>query len=256
MSSAGLSRATVAAGGDVLPQAAWAVLSDDLVLLGLLHGQELTAEVLDRLRREAPECWFALQPGGDDVQHGIALVQEGFDTMPDPADAASLDDLAAEYAAIYLTFAYHAAPTESVWRDKDGLERQTPMFVVRECYARYGLEVADWRRRSDDHLVHELAYLATLLREGSAAALADAATFLRDHLLVWFPAFAGRVSHRCHLPFYAGLQMVTVGYLRGLSALLEDATQIDMTPPEDEVVAAAIGATGQGRPIRGVARTR
>lgn len=243
------------AGSAAPAETGWGALGDDLALLGVLHGQELTAEVIGELRREAPERWFALPPDGDDIREGIALLQEGLAALPDPPDAASLDTLAAEYAAIYLTFAYHAAPTESVWRDPDGLERQAPMFSVRSRYAAHGLEVADWRLRSDDHLVHELAYLAALLRLGTPAALADAATFLRDHLLVWVPAFAGRVARRCQHPLYAGLELATVGYLRGLAALLAEALQIDMTPPDDEVVAAAIGSGGHGRPMPVAARS-
>ncbi len=234
----------------------WGEIADDLALLGLLHGQELTAETLAQLRSADPADWFAMAPDGEDFRQGVALLRQGLASVAELPDRAALEDLAAEYAAIYLTFAYHAAPTESVWRDPDGLERQGPMFAVRQRFARHGLEVADWRRRSDDHLVHELAYLAALLREGTADALAEAATFLRDHLLVWVPAFAGRVARRCHHPLYAGLQLAMVGFLQGLAALLGDATQIDMTPPEDEVVAAAMATASRGRPAGAAARGR
>ena len=232
----------------------WARLADDLALLGLLHGQELTAETLAQLRGTDPADWFAMAPDGEDFEQGVALLRQGLDAVPTTPDPAALEELAAEYAAIYLTFAYHAAPTESVWRDADGLERQSPMFAVRRRFARHGLQVANWRRRSDDHLVHELAYLAALLRDGTEETLAEAATFLRDHLLVWVPAFAGRVARRCHHPLYAGLQLAMVGLLQGLAALLADATRIDMTPPEDEVVAAAVGAAGPAPAARPVAR--
>lgn len=227
----------------------WPALADDLQLLGLLHGQELTAALVQELRAAAPGEWFALAPPGADHAQGLGLLAQGLAALTSPPnaaaiDAAAIDDLAAEYAAIYLTHAYRAAPTESVWRDQDGLERQAPMFAVREYYRRNGLAVADWRLRSDDHIVSELAFLATLLQAGTPAALEQAATFLRDHLLVWVPAFAGRVARRCRHPFYAGLALVTAAYLQALADLMGEAMGIAMTPPFDEVVAASFESTG------------
>ncbi len=223
---------------------AWAGLADDLRLLGLLHGQELTPAVIEALCGEPPGAWFTLVPGDEDGEEGFALLEQGLAALPVPADAQTIDDLAAEYAAIYLTHVYRAAPTESVWRDREGLERQGPMFAVRAHYRRHDLTVADWRLRSDDHIVNELAFLAELLQTGTPEALAEAATFLRDHLLVWVPAFTGRVARRCRHAFYAGLALMTTAHLRALAILLGEATGIEMTPPADEVVAAAFAPAG------------
>lgn len=233
-----------------LDAAAWAGLAEDLQLLGLLHGQELTAAVATTLSDQPPESWFTLVPAGADYAAGLALLAQGLALLPSPVDAPAIEELAAEYAAIYLTYSYRAAPTESVWRDPEGLDRQAPMFAVREHYRRHQLAVADWRQRSDDHIVNELAFLAALLREATPASLAAAATFLRDHLLVWVPAFSGRVARRCQHPFYAGLALVTTAHLRALATLLGEATETDMTPPFDEVVAATSGSTG-GAAVRG-----
>lgn len=237
-------------GVEALSAAAWFGLAEDLRLLALLHGQELTPAVIETLRRDPPQEWFTLVPTGADYEEGLALIERALAALPAPPDAQAIDDLAAEYAAIYLTHAYRAAPSESVWRDQEGLERQAPMFAVRELYRRHDLAVADWRVRSDDHIVNELAFLAELLQLAKPAALADAATFLRDHLLVWVPAFAGRVARRCRHPFYGGLALVTVAYLQGLATLLGEDTGIEMTPPVDEIVTAAFDGTrrpgGQG----------
>jgi TorA maturation chaperone TorD len=62
------------------------------------------------------------------------------------------DDLAADYAGIYLTHAMRAAPYESVWRDEDQLMMQAPTFAVREFYTRHGMVVQNWRHQPDDHL--------------------------------------------------------------------------------------------------------
>ena len=237
-----------------LPTGVWSELADDLRLLGLLHGQELTPALIGALRAEAARDWFALAPAGADHEEGLSLIERGLAALPTPPDAPALDELAAEYAAIYLTHAYRAAPTESVWRDPDGLERQAPMFAVRAFYGRRDLAVADWRKRSDDHIVNELDFLATLLRDASPEALAEAATFLRDHLLVWVPAFTGRVARRCAHPFYAGLALVTTSHLQALASLLGEVTGTDMAPPFDKFVAAAFETTDVTGSLAGAAR--
>lgn len=238
-----------------LDAAAWRRMAEDLEFLALLHGQELTAEVIAQLRGAGPQDWFGLTPVGDGHAEGLALLAAGLAALPTAPGPAVIDELAAEYAAIYLTHAYRAAPTESVWRDREGLERQGPMFAVRDAYRRHDLAVADWRLRSDDHLVSELAFLAAMLQEASPEALAEAAVFLRDHLLVWVPAFAGRVARRCRHPFYAGLALVTTTLLQALASLLGEATETDMTPPADEIVAAAFEATDVTGALGGAARS-
>ena len=70
------------------------------------------------------------------------------------------DDLAADYAGIYLTHALRASPYESVWRDEEKLMMQGPSFAVRDRYHAHGLAAADWRRMADDHVSNELAGLA------------------------------------------------------------------------------------------------
>ncbi len=45
----------------------WGEIADDLALLGLLHGQELTAETLAQLRSADPADWFAMAPDGSAI---------------------------------------------------------------------------------------------------------------------------------------------------------------------------------------------
>ncbi|MGZ8219633.1 molecular chaperone TorD family protein [Methylomagnum sp.] len=71
-------------------------------------------------------------------------------------DTAFLDDLAADFAAIYLTGAFGASPYESYWLSDDHLICQDAMFDMRTLYAGAGLKVPDWRMRPDDHLVFQL----------------------------------------------------------------------------------------------------
>ncbi|MBK9595928.1 MAG: molecular chaperone TorD family protein [Rhodocyclales bacterium] len=125
-------------------------------------------------------------------------------------DENAFDRLAADYAAIYLTAAYGASPCESAWIDEDHLVCQDAMFQLREIYLSAGLAAADWRRRSDDHLVLQLAYLSHAARSAETVAeWRSIARFMDEHLLRWLPDFAARVSCRCESAFYAGLAVLT-----------------------------------------------
>ncbi|MBL8589732.1 MAG: molecular chaperone TorD family protein [Methylobacteriaceae bacterium] len=216
----------------LLSRAEREALAEDVELLARLADRELDAELIRRLRGAPPADWFALDLAGAEFEAVSVHVVEGLAAIGDPPTPADLDELAADFAAIFLTHGYNAAPTESVWRDEDGLERQDAMFLVRDWYARHGVKAADWRKRSDDHLVSELEFLALLLRRArDEAGLRAAATFLRDHPLVWAPRFADRVAARCQLQVYAGSVLLTAVYLEQLGRLLGPLAGLDMTPP-------------------------
>lgn len=208
-------------------------LAEDVALLVRLADRELDAETIARLRAAPPREWFALELEGDEVEAIFGHVTEGLAAFADPPTPAEIDELAAEFAAIYLNHGYDAAATESVWRDEDGLEKQDAMFLVRDWFARHGVKVADWRLRSEDHLVNELQFLGLMLRGAAGPGrLRETATFLRDHPLVWAPRFADRVAKRCELQFYAGAVLLSALYLERLAALLGGLTGLDMTPPK------------------------
>lgn len=128
------------------------------------------------------------------------------------------DRLAADYAGIYLTHAYQASPCESVWLDEDHLMMQAPTFEVREAYRRHGMQVQGWRRMPDDHLSHELAFVAHLLEADQAAAAAD---FLDQHLLRWLSSFAARVAQRAPSDLYSALALLTSSCCQNLRQQLQ-----------------------------------
>jgi TorA maturation chaperone TorD len=132
-------------------------------MLALLHDRELDAERIHALWQEGYEDFLGLHLVGEEGRKAITLLREGLTDIPAGLDTETLDRLAADFADIYLTHGVRASPCESVWLDEDGLAMQAPMFDVREWYRRYGLAVANWRQRSDDHLVYQLLFLAQLL---------------------------------------------------------------------------------------------
>lgn len=178
-------------------------MADDLRSLAALFDREADASLVEALRgRRFPGVRvLGRSPEADEAARTLDAVLAGLDdTMP----AEAQDELAADYAAIFLNHALGASPSESVWIDADGLAWQGPMFEVRAWYRRYGLRVPDWRTRADDHLVAELHFVEILLRRtADPRALADLSRFLDEHLLRWLPSFAARVAARCATRFYA-----------------------------------------------------
>jgi TorA maturation chaperone TorD len=141
--------------------------------------------------------------------------------LPYEADGEVLDEIAADYAAIYLNHSIQASPYESVWFDEENLVRQASMFQVREWYRRYDLAAPDWRNRADDHLTLQLQFLAHLFELGqSDETFREVAQFMDEHLLRWIGSFAERVASRCDTPFFAGLALLTAVYCEELRDVL------------------------------------
>lgn len=209
-------------------------VADDLTTLAVLHDRELDAERIARLRQTGFPGGLALVLESDEGRAVLDRMRAAVALLPQPADSAGLDDLAADYADIYLTYRLRASPCESVWLDEDGLTLQAPMFAVREWYRRHGLAAENWRERSDDHLVLQLQFVAHLLAGSADDGLAEAARFLDAHLLLWIGDFAGLVATRCATPFYAALAALTAAYLEELRDLLAEI--LDEPRPDPELI--------------------
>ena len=212
-------------------------LADDLDQLIRLHDRELDAETLAALRAAGFPDGLALLSTDEAGVAANARMVEALAAIPDPVPGAMLDELAADYAAIYLNNAFGASPYESVWLDDDHLACQQPMFELRDIYAAAGLKVSDWRTRYDDHCVFQLQYLRHCLATGAVNG-EDLANFIDDHIGYWFPDFAQRVAGHCGTPFYAALAGVTHVWLRALRGLLDEIYGCPM--PAREAVKARI----------------
>lgn len=195
----------------------------DLTLLCWLHDRELDREFLLRLAACPARDWFNISLAGEEAATGFDLLDR-FLAGPEMGSHQQLDELAADYADLYLTFGKRIAPNESYWLTDDHIERQEPMFDVRDWYAHYGLRADDWRQRADDHLVHQMAFVAELLRRATAHSLLDAGRFLDRHLLRWARDFLGGQATRATTEFYAGLGLVTVASIDEIRNLLENVT--------------------------------
>ena len=200
-------------------------LVEDLDQLIRLHDRELDAETLAALRTAAFPGGLALSAADEAGETAYAKMAAALRENP------TLDELAADYAAIYLNNSFGASPYESVWLSDEHLACDRPMFELREIYAAAGWRVGDWRRRFDDHLVLQLQYLRRVL----ASAAVDPeklASFIDEHIGYWLPDWGQRVSSYCGTGFYAALAELTHVWLRRFRELLGEIH--DLPPPSRE----------------------
>jgi putative dimethyl sulfoxide reductase chaperone len=233
--------------------------SDDAATLALLHDRELGPAVLASLKALGFPANLGMVPHDEQGRQVFDAMRDTLAHMPDAPDTLYMDNLAADFAAVYLTGALDASPFESFWISDEHLLCQESMFEMRALYAAEGLRVPDWRLRPDDHLVFQLHFLARRLeRVASGMATNNAQTaaeqwrslavFLDHHLLRWLPDFARRVSQRCDSAFYAALALVTDVWCQRLRDVI--ATHLgEPRPSKDEVEAILRGhATDEVQP--------
>jgi len=206
-------------------------LVEDLDQLIRLHDRELDAEILAALTVAAFPNGLALSAADEAGRTAHSNMAAALHDMP------TLDELAADYAAIYLNNRFGASPYESVWLSDEHLACDRSMFELREIYAAAGLQASDWRSRFDDHLVLQLQYLRRVL----ASAAVDPeklAGFIDQHLGYWLPDWAQRVSAHCNTAFYAALAELTYVWLLNFRELLGEIH--DLPLPSREEMAALI----------------
>jgi len=208
-----------------------AALAEDLDQLIRLHDRELDGETLAALRAADFPGGFALLADDAGAKATYANMAAAL------REPVTLDELAADYAAIYLTNSFGASPYESVWLSDEHLACDRPMFELREIYAASGWRAPNWRRRFDDHLVLQLQYLRQVL--GNAVVdLEKLANFIDQHIGYWLPDWAQRVSAHCDTRFYAALAELSYFWLRHFRELLADIH--DLPLPSREQMAALI----------------
>jgi len=212
-------------------------LAEDIEALIRLHDRELDGPTLAAMQAaDFPFC-LALPPEGVAGREAYENLRAALAAIATPVSATALDELAADFAAIYLNNSIGASPFESVWLDNDHLVCQQPMFELRELYAAAGLAVADWHRRYDDHIVCQLQYLHHQLGREKVDWAALAA-FLDEHIGYWLPDFAQRVTQFGKTDFYAGVAQVTYVWLeqcRDLLAEIHDLPRPDRALVTDRI---------------------
>ena len=210
-------------------------VAEDLQVLATLHDREPDAALLQQLKAVDFPSSLTLLPNTEPGIEAMTLVKQALSALSIDPDKDVLDELAADYASIYLNHNISASPEESVWLDEDSLMCQQSMFQVRSWYESHGLEIPDWRLRPDDHLVYELQFIAFLLnRDEQMETLDKTATFMDEHLLRWLGNFGERVLVRCDTPWFAGVAALTAAYCEELRDILAEVLQ-QPRPSREEI---------------------
>jgi len=198
-------------------------VAEDLKIMASLHDREPDNILINDLKKmDFPFCLTITFDSGPGAE-AIALLQQSLSTFPEAIDKNTLDDLAADYASIYLNHNISASPQESVWIDEDSLVCQESMFQIRDYYEKHGLTIPDWRIRSEDHLVYQLQFLAWLLtHDNDLETLQKMARFMDEHLLRWLGNFAERVLVRCDTQYFAGTAALTAAYCEELRDIIAE----------------------------------
>lgn len=206
-------------------------VADDLRLFASLHGRELTPGKIAELAEISFPDSLGLILEGEENHSVLDLIRAEVSGWKEGVGKDIQDELAADYAAIYLNNYCSASPQESYWLDEENLAWQEPMFRVRETYREFGLAVENWRVHADDHLVPQLEFIAFLFSEADTEnRLEQAASFMDEHLLLWLEDFSARVAKRCDTKFYATLAVLTNIYcetLRNILAEMLDMPRLD-----------------------------
>jgi len=210
-------------------------VAEDLLVLATLHDSEPASALLQQLKSLDFPYSLTFVPDTEPVAEAISKLHQTLSEMSELPGQDIIDELAADYASIYLNHKISASPEESVWLDEDSLKCQDSMFQVRTCYESEGLEIPDWRLRPDDHLVYQLQFIAHLLnKDEKTETLEQVATFMDEHLLRWLGNFGERVLARCETSYFAGIAAITAASGEALRDILADILQ-QPRPSREEI---------------------
>lgn len=206
-------------------------VADDLNLLSAVQRTELTKDTI----RQLQELVFPLNLNFVLKDKQVTrYVGDTLNEINQNLNKETLDELAVDFANIYLVHTYQASPYESVWLDEESLMQQQPMFDIKKEYDKHNLQF-DEQERYADHICLQLDFIAFLMNKAQTnEALNDVGVFMDNHILRWVKLFSGRVAKHALTEFYASFVILTTIYLEELRDLIEEITGIQRVNPELE----------------------
>ncbi len=146
-----------------------------------------------------------------------------------------LEELAVEYAWLFIGPGEHVAPFASVYLGGEGGSLWGPSTVWVKTF----IETAGFEYRPEfyglpDHIGVEFEFVQHITsRRASAAEQSDNTAqadcrrieekFVADHLAWWLPKFCRRTMKRATLPFYREMASLAGGFVRSESEFLAEA---------------------------------
>ena len=181
--------------------------------LATIFRKELSAENLQRIR--SPAFGQALGDAGVDLDGDMAQRPE----------AELLEEMAVEYAALFLGPGGHISPHESVHAETSGVLWGRSTGEVKRYIESAGFAYDPECHGLPDHISVELEFMAALageearaFRDGDYSAASNCLKyqkeFLVEHLGEWGPAFCRQVTERAGHGFYRGIARLTAEFLK------------------------------------------
>lgn len=192
--------------------------------LATVYRSEPSAESLGKLRDPAFQDAFGLE------------IKAG-------SEAAMAEELAVEYAALFLGPGGHISPHESVHVKGGGQLLGSASSAVKAYIEACGFEYAAETHVLPDHISVELDFMAEVTRQESQAwtdqswdkvqnCLAFEEEFSADHLRLWVPDFCQAVLASAEHPFYRQVVEITRDFLLAEKDEIED--RLKSLSPADE----------------------
>jgi TorA maturation chaperone TorD len=185
-------------------------------LLSLVFRTEVTSDLLRQIKEPAFLSTFA-------------SIGAGFeDDFVNADEEQLLEDLAVEYARLFLGPDKHISPHESVHHDRDGGDWGQlwglSTVEVKKFIESAGLEYKSEFTGLPDHISVELEFMQELTKEEALErkngdhekvnyCLQIEKKFIDDHLVKWIPLFCDKVIDQATLPFYRELAKVTKDFI-------------------------------------------
>jgi TorA maturation chaperone TorD len=185
-------------------------------LLATVFRQEVTPYLLQQIKD--PQFLGVLSDLG--IQWEADLFQK--------SDRELLDELAVEYARLFLGPGRHISPHESVHhKRKDGQWGQLwgqSSVEVKKLIESSGLQYKSGYSGLPDHISVELEFMQEVSRreehaweegdkETALRCLKIEKEFIEDHLIRWIPVFCGKVISAAESPFYRDMAALTKNFI-------------------------------------------
>ncbi len=180
-------------------------------LFGRLLSKEVDQQLLNELR--TPEFAAAIN------QLGLCLDEPGSD------DDLILEQLAVEYARLFLGPGKHISPHESVQTGQDGVLNDATTARVSHFIQVAGYEFRADSKKYPDHIGSEFEFMEALINKQAEAItdgdLEEAKTskmlqdeFLQRHLKRWIPQFCNQIERSAKLPLYKALGRAVSAFIK------------------------------------------
>lgn len=155
-------------------------------------------------------------------QEALGELDLGFSVADDKSLA---EELAVEYAALFLGPGGHVSPHESVHVEEEGRLLSAATTAVKDYIEACGFEYDPDNHALPDHISTEFEFLAEVTRQEALAwqekelqkarnCLDYEREFFEKHLGRWAPAFCEKILERAELPFYRRIIELARNFLK------------------------------------------